>query len=148
MKEPGKAHHQASATGSQGTGAGHDGSERSLTSPDEVAELTALYDIYGDLLKESQQDIFEEYVLDNLSLAEIADTREITRQGVYDIIKRCQKKLREYEDRLRLLDRFKKMEKHVDAIEKVMGDIDSKTGISDADHKKIQDEIDSIRNLL
>ena len=80
--------------------------EASLTQPSEMAELAALYDIYGPLLKETQKAIFEAYILDNLSLSEISGEYEMTRQGVYDMINRTRKKLREYDEKLGLRQKY------------------------------------------
>ena len=60
----------------------------------EVYELSILYDFYGELLGDHKKQIFEDYVLNDLSLAEIADNAGISRQGVHDIIRRCTKALR------------------------------------------------------
>lgn len=51
-------------------------------------EITVLYDFYGDLLTEKQQEVIELYYNEDLSLAEIAALSGITRQGVRDSIKR------------------------------------------------------------
>ena len=96
--------------------------EKSLTAPDEIAELAMLYDKYGELIKEGQQEIFEAYVLDNLTLAEIADECDMTRQGVYDTINRARKKLREYEKKLHLVENEKKISDHLMRIESIAGD--------------------------
>ena len=72
--------------------------EKSLSELDEIVELSYLYDFYGALLKESNRVVFEDYVLSNLSLSEIAKERDITRQGVYDIVKRCRTRLKGYEE--------------------------------------------------
>lgn len=72
----------------------------------EVVELSILYDFYGELLGDHKKQIFEDYVLNDLSLSEIADEAGISRQGVYDIIKRCTKKLKEYEEKLMLVQKF------------------------------------------
>ena len=53
-------------------------------------EEALLYDFYGELLTEHQKLIYEDFVLNDLSLSEIAEDREISRQGVYDIVRRCQ----------------------------------------------------------
>ena len=92
-------------------------SEHSLTAPDEIVALAELYDSYGALLKENQRDIFEAYVLDNLSLSEIAGEYEMTRQGVYDTINRSRKKLREYEDRLGIIEKTAAIEKQLAEME-------------------------------
>ena len=98
-----------------------DGTERSLTAPDEIVALAELYDSYGALLKENQQEIFEAYVLDNLSLSEIAGEYDMTRQGVYDTINRSRKKLRDYEERLKIIERTEAIEKHLTELEKTPG---------------------------
>ena len=67
---------------------------------------TYLYDFYGELLNEHQQKIFEAFVFDDLSLGEIAEDQDISRQAVHDMIKRSTKKLEEYENKLHLMERF------------------------------------------
>lgn len=71
-----------------------------------MIEQGILYDFYGPLLTEHQQRIYEAVVYDNLSLGEIAAEEGISRQGVHDLIKRCDKILEEYESRLHLIERF------------------------------------------
>lgn len=67
---------------------------------------TYLYDFYGELLTERQRNIFEDFVLNDLSLSEIAKEEGISRQGVHDLIKRCDRTLEGYEEKLHLLERF------------------------------------------
>ena len=76
---------------------------------EEIVELSLLYDFYGEMLDEHKKKIFEDYVLNDLSLAEIADEEGISRQGVHDIVKRCTKKLKEYESALHLVEKFQNM---------------------------------------
>ena len=72
----------------------------------EVYELSILYDFYGELLGGHKKKIFEDYVLNDLSLAEIADEAGISRQGVHDLIRRCDRLLLGYESKLRLVEKF------------------------------------------
>ena len=65
-----------------------------------------LYDFYGDLLTEHQKEIYEAYIQDDLSLGEIAAEQGISRQGVYDIVRRCHVLLEGYEEKLGLVRRF------------------------------------------
>ena len=65
-----------------------------------------MYDFYGELLTEHQRSIYEDAVCNDLSLGEIAQDRGISRQGVHDLIRRCDKILREYESKLRLVEKF------------------------------------------
>lgn len=67
---------------------------------------TFLYDFYGELLTEHQRNIYEDYVLDDLSLSEIAQEEGISRQGVHDLVKRCDRILEDYEAKLHLVERF------------------------------------------
>ncbi len=57
-------------------------------------EQALLFDFYGELLTEHQKDVYEQVVLEDLSLSEIAEMKGISRQGVHDLVKRCQKILK------------------------------------------------------
>lgn len=80
---------------------------------EERVELSLLYDFYGALLKENQRRMFEGSILDDYNLAEIAEDENITRQGVHDAIKRACKQLREYEQKLGLVEKFEKQKELV-----------------------------------
>lgn len=67
---------------------------------------TFLYDFYGELLTEHQRNIYEDFVFNDLSLSEIAEEAGISRQGVHDLVKRCDRILEGYEEKLHLLERF------------------------------------------
>ncbi|MCI5586381.1 MAG: DNA-binding protein [Lachnospiraceae bacterium] len=73
---------------------------------EERMELSLLYDFYGALLKENQRRMFEASILEDYNYAEIAEDEGITRQGVYDAVKRASKLLRDYEEKLGLVARF------------------------------------------
>ena len=123
--------------------------ERSLTAPDEIVALARLYDSYGPLLKENQQEIFEAYVQDNLSLSEIAGEYEMTRQGVYDTINRSRKKLREYEERLQIIARTDAIEDHLSQLEQLVSDKNgSVSPLSEKTTEDICNHISDIRELL
>lgn len=79
---------------------------------DELIYLSMLYDFYGELLSDNKRLVFEDYILNDLSLSEIAEHLNISRQGVHDIVKRCTKELKDYEDRLSLIKKFTKV-KHM-----------------------------------
>ena len=68
-----------------------------------------LYDFYGELLTEHQKKVYEDAVFQDLSLSEIADDQGISRQGVHDLIKRCDKILDDYENKLHLVEKFSKI---------------------------------------
>ena len=92
----------------------------SLNDIQEIVKLSYLYDFYGPLLKERHREIFAAYVLDDLSLSEIANECEITRQGVYDIVKRCSRKLEEYEEKLKLFERFQQAKERLGQVEELV----------------------------
>lgn len=73
---------------------------------DDILKQSLLYDFYGELLTEHQKEIYEDFVLNDLSLGEIAQERGISRQGVHDLVKRCNKILNGYEEKLHLIERF------------------------------------------
>ena len=64
---------------------------------DEILKQTLLYDFYGELLTKHQKEIYEQAVLEDYSLSEIARDAGISRQGVHDMIRRCNKSLEDYE---------------------------------------------------
>ena len=80
--------------------------------------ISLLYDFYGDLLTEKQQEVIELYYNEDLSLAEIASHSGISRQGVRDSIKRGEAQLLEFESRLGLARRFGDIRATVEEIEK------------------------------
>jgi len=75
--------------------------------------IAVLYDFYGDMLTDKQQEVIELYYNEDLSLAEIADHTSITRQGVRDSIKRAENQLYQFEEQLGLAARFQQIEQAV-----------------------------------
>ncbi len=73
-------------------------------------EIIGLYDIYCQLLTEKQRLYFEDYYYSDLSLAEIAENYDISRNAVFDQIKRATDALYNYEKNLGLQRKFKKIE--------------------------------------
>lgn len=85
---------------------------------EKIVEQSLLYDFYGDLLTEHQKDIYEGYVLENLSLAELAESSGISRQGVHDLIRRVENALQDYEKKLHLVEKFLNIKEEVQKIRK------------------------------
>ena len=79
---------------------------------DKKIEISMLWQIYGALLTEKQKEYYNE----DLSLAEIAQNDGITRQGVRDIIKKGEKKLFEYEEKLLFMKKTMNQEKQIENI--------------------------------
>ncbi len=74
-------------------------------------KITFLLDFYGEMLTDTQREMVSAYYNEDLSLAEIAQDRDITRQGVRDAIKRAEQQLFEMEERLGLAKRFHDVQK-------------------------------------
>ncbi|ALA54808.1 putative DNA-binding protein [Shouchella clausii] len=73
---------------------------------DKTLRMNYLFDFYHSLLTEKQRNYMSYYYLDDLSLGEIADEYDVSRQAVYDNIRRTEAMLEEYEQKLRLLEKF------------------------------------------
>ena len=86
---------------------------------EEKLKQAYLYDFYGELLNERQRQIYEDFVFNDFSLGEIAGEEGISRQGVADMVKRCDKKLEDYEKKLHLVERFVQIKEEVQRIQKL-----------------------------
>jgi hypothetical protein len=86
---------------------------------EKIVEQGLLYDFYGELLTEHQRQIYEGIVYDNLSLGEIAQDEGISRQAVHDIVKRCDKILQDYEEKLHLVAKFTSIKDKVSQINRL-----------------------------
>ena len=80
---------------------------------DKLVQITLLFDFYGQLLTEKQIEIVDMYYNNDLSLGEISEQKGISRQGVYDTLKRAEKTLYQYEEKLGLVDRFLKQKQNM-----------------------------------
>ena len=86
---------------------------------EKIVEQGLLYDFYGELLTKHQRQVYEGIVYDNLSLGEIAQEEGISRQAVHDIVKRCDKTLQGYEEKLKLVARFNSIKDKVSRINRL-----------------------------
>ena len=81
--------------------------------------LVPLFDIYGKLLSDEKQQMFEMYFGDDLSLSEIAEETGISRQGVRDNLKKCERQLVLFEEKLGFYKKIKDVEGAVSDLEKL-----------------------------
>ena len=86
--------------------------------------------LHGELLTEHQKEIYEDFILNDLSLGEIAQDRGISRQGVHDLVKRCDKILNGYEEKLHLVERFTKTKEDVAEICKLADEPDNQCNVN------------------
>lgn len=76
-----------------------------------------LYDCYFELLTDKQRKYFEGYYFKNLSLGEMSEDYQISRNAIYKQIQITTKKLREYEEKLNLYKKKQKLEEIIEQIE-------------------------------
>ena len=110
---------------------------------EKLLKQALLFDFYGELLTEHQKQVYEEVVLEDYSLSEVAEERGISRQGVHDLIKRCNKVLSDYEDKLHLVEKFIKIQKTVEQIDAL-----AMTKVEADDLKNASDEYSRIMEQI
>ncbi|MBE5948315.1 MAG: DNA-binding protein [Lachnospiraceae bacterium] len=110
---------------------------------EKLLKQALLFDFYGELLTEHQKQVYEEVVLEDYSLSEVAEERGISRQGVHDLIKRCNKVLSDYEDKLHLVEKFIKIQKTVEEIDAL-----ATTKVEADDLKNASDEYSRIMEQI
>jgi len=91
---------------------------------EKIFKQALLYDFYGELLTEHQRNIYEEAVYNDMSLGEIAQEYGISRQGVHDLIKRCDKILLDYEEKLQLVDKFTRAKEKIANIMELINELE------------------------
>jgi predicted DNA-binding protein YlxM (UPF0122 family) len=115
---------------------------------DKFYEITLLYDFYGELLTEKQKNVIELYYLNDLSLFEIAEEYDITRQAVLDMLKRTEKLLKQYEDKLHLTKLYLERKRKLDEIDLDFAALISKSTVSDDDKESIQKLRKAVAEIL
>lgn len=83
---------------------------------DKNTQIIILYDYYKKLLNEREQHYFEDYYFNNLTLAEISENMEVSRNNVHKTLKGIELKLEEYETKLNLYEKSIKLEKIMNKI--------------------------------
>ena len=104
-------------------------------------EISLLVDCYSSLLTEKQCNIMELYYNEDLSLAEISELNNTSRQAIHDLIKRCYKLLLSYENKLHLLQKSINREKKImDLLEYIKGNF----SVSEEQQKFILSELEDL----
>ncbi|GEM03459.1 UPF0122 protein [Halolactibacillus miurensis] len=89
---------------------------------EKTTRVNFLLDFYQALLTPKQRSYMELYYLEDYSLGEISDTFDVSRQAVYDNIKRTEKMLESYEERLKLYEKFLKRQALIKTLEEKVTD--------------------------
>lgn len=87
---------------------------------DKITWITLLFDFYGQLLTEKQRKFIDLYYLSDFSLGEIAENYGVSRQAVYDTVKRAEKILADYEGKLGLVARFLEQRNKLSQVAKLL----------------------------
>ena len=90
---------------------------------EKMVEIGLLFEQYKELLTEKQREMVSLYYEEDYSLGEISENLGVSRQGVYDTLKRSEKILREYENKLHLVAKLKEQEKFLKSIREKVVDI-------------------------
>ena len=110
---------------------------------EDKVKISILLEIYSNLLTDKQKSLLEDYYNNDLSLSEIAENNEITRQAVRDILKKGEKKLFEYEEKLGIMKKNSIQEEQIAMILSEIAKINSK----DSD-KEIARVLEDVKNRL
>ncbi len=108
---------------------------------EKIGRQVFLYDFYGELLTDHQKSVYEDIVLNDMSLGEIAKERGISRQGVHDLVKRCDRILNSYEEKLHLVERFLKTREDVTRIRELSSEFTGDGSEALAQIHRIADQI-------
>ncbi|MBP3830846.1 MAG: putative DNA-binding protein [Clostridia bacterium] len=101
---------------------------------EEKVRISILLELYGKLLTEKQYEFMDYYYNQDLSLSEIGDNNDITRQAVRTILLKSKKKLEEYESKLKFMQKEEKIKKYIEELEE--------TNVDKKILKKIKQQID------
>lgn len=109
---------------------------------EKIVRQALLYDFYGELLTNHQKSIYSDIVLNDLSYSEVARAEGISRQGVFDLVKRCDKILEDYESKLLLVEKFLDTKERISRIHELATVLKQMT-----DKKDLRDYINEIEEI-
>lgn len=109
---------------------------------EKIVKQTLLYDFYGELLTEHQRSVYEDAVYNDMSLSEVAEEYGISRQGVHDLMKRCDKILAGYEEKLHLVEKFTKAKEKIAQLEGLTKDLETSS-----QNESTKETINQIRKI-
>lgn len=117
-------------------------------SMESIVRQGILYDFYGDLLSERQRRVYEEHVYHDLTLSEIASEYAISRQAAHDLVRRIDRKLENYEERLGLVARFRRIQEKAWALKEMCLQIEERGSASEKDSTSEKDSAKELTSAV
>ena len=111
---------------------------------DGIVEKTLRYDFYGELLTARQREIYEAVVFNDMSLSEAAEQYGVSRQGISDMIRRSDKAMAEYEDKLHSIRQYRTVVRNVGRLKEAV----KAMHLSDQEKETILSIADAIGNSM
>lgn len=112
---------------------------------EKVVEIGILFENYKNLLTEKQREIISLYYEENYSLGEISENLNVSRQGVYDTLKRSEKILKEYENKLNLVKKIEKQESLINCVFEIIVNI--KSDLENQNNANLIPKLENIENI-
>ena len=118
--------------------------EQSLST---IEYASMLYDFYGSLLNESQEEVMKLYHEDNLSLSEIAEELGTSRQAVHYTLKKAEKALEKYEEKLGLIAKYHENLQKAEEIIRAVGQILNKKELDEESKQVLKNAVEIIAEI-
>lgn len=115
---------------------------------EKIVKIGLLFDFYGKLLSDKQYLAIELYYIHDLTLSEVGQQLKISRQGAYDLVKRAEKQLFIYEEKLGLVKKFQDKNDKVKELKLLLDKIKNNTDIQDENSRLINDIYIIIQEIL
>lgn len=114
---------------------------------EKIVEIGILFDFYGMLLSKKQFLAIELYYMNDLSIVEIGEEIDVTRQGVFDMLKRAERKLYLYEEKLKLVEKFYSSNSHVKKIKDISEEILKDLNKDNGDCQVVLENVKAINSI-
>jgi len=112
---------------------------------EKIVQQGILYDFYGELLTDHQKQVYESVVYENMSLGEIADEQGVSRQAIHDLIKRTDKILLDYENKLGLINKFEEIKVQIAKMNCKLNELEAS---DEKDYAEIRELCEHIIDLI
>jgi hypothetical protein len=113
-----------------------------------IAEMALLADFYGPLLTEKQRNVWDFHYQQDLSLTEIAELAGISRQAIHDLLKRTEKILLGYEEKLGLVQRFRTERSNLLEIENLLAELLTREAFADPVRASLEHILERIHEVI